>query len=94
MRRKSPALMGEGVRMNAVAPGMTETPLTDKVFADKDFSAAMLEFEKSIPYGEMATPDMIADTMLFLLDPVSRYVCGAVLFVDGGHDALLRADQF
>ena len=94
VRRKCPELMGAGVRMNVVAPGMTETPLTDKVFEDGDYGAAMLEFKKSIPYGQMATPGMIADTMLFLLDPASRYVCGAVLFVDGGHDALLRADQF
>lgn len=94
VRRKCPELMGAGVRMNVVAPGMTATPLTDKVFEDQDYGAAMLEFKKSIPYGDMATPEMIADTMLFLLDPASRYVCGAVLFVDGGHDALLRADPF
>ncbi len=94
VRRKCPELMGRGVRMNIVAPGMTETPLTDKVFDDEEFGAAMTEFKKSIPYGEMATPDMIADTMLFFLDPASRYVSGAVLFVDGGHDALLRPDQF
>ena len=80
--------------MNVVAPGMTATPLTDKVFDDADFGGAMAEFQKSIPYGEMASPDMIADTMLFLLDPASRYVSGAILFVDGGHDALLRPNDF
>ena len=94
VRRNCPALMARGVRMNVVAPGMTATPLTDKVFVDAELGAAMTEFQKSIPYGAMASPDMIADTLLFLLDPASRYVCGAILFVDGGHDALLRADQF
>ena len=54
----------------------------------------MREFAKSIPYGEVATPDMIADAMIFLLDPVSRFVCGSVLVVDGGQDALLREDPF
>ncbi len=94
VRRQCPELMRRGVRMNVVAPGMTATPLTDKVFEDADFGAAMTEFEKSIPYGEMATADMIADTMMFLLDSASRYVSGSILFVDGGHDALLRPDQF
>ncbi len=94
VRRTSPQMMAKGVRMNVVAPGMTATPLTDQVFDDKDFGGAMTEFQKSIPYGAMASPDMIADTMLFLLDPASRYVCGSMLFVDGGHDALLRPDQF
>jgi len=94
VRRTCPELMRRGVRINVVAPGMTKTPLTDKVFNDDDFGGAMTEFQKSIPYGDMASPDMIADTMVFLLDPASRYVSGAVLFVDGGHDALLRPDQF
>ena len=94
VRRSCPALMGRGVRINVVAPGMTETPLTDKVFDDADFGGAMAEFQKSIPYGAMASPDMIADAMMFLLDPASRYICGSILFVDGGHDALLRPDQF
>jgi len=94
VRRSCPGLMHKGVRMNVVAPGMTETPLTDKVFDDADFGEAMTEFKKSIPYGDMASPDMIADAMVFLLDPASRYICGSVLFVDGGHDALLRPDQF
>jgi NAD(P)-dependent dehydrogenase (short-subunit alcohol dehydrogenase family) len=94
VRRSCPDLMRRGVRMNVVAPGMTVTPLTDKVFDDADFGGAMTEFQKSIPYGEMASPDMIADAMLFLLDPASRYISGSVLFVDGGHDALLRPDQF
>jgi NAD(P)-dependent dehydrogenase (short-subunit alcohol dehydrogenase family) len=94
VRRRCPEFMAKGVRMNVVAPGMTATPLTDKVFNDADFGGAMTEFQKSIPYGEMASPDMIADTMLFLLDPASRYVSGAILFVDGGHDALLRPNDF
>lgn len=94
VRRRSAALMAQGVRLNAVAPGMTITPLTDKVFEDDNFGPAMRDFSKTIPYGEMASPDMIADTMLFLLDDASRFVCGSVLFVDGGQDALLRPEQF
>jgi len=94
VRRKAPILMEQGVRMNAVAPGMTVTPLTDRVLDDENFGSAMRDFSKTIPFGEMASPDMIADTMLFLLDPAARFVCGSILFVDGGQDALLRADQF
>ncbi|MCB1615671.1 MAG: SDR family oxidoreductase [Pseudomonadales bacterium] len=94
MRKQSAHYMKKGVRMNAVAPGMTKTALTDQVFEDELYGKAMREFAKSIPYGEVATPDMIADAMIFLLDPVSRFVCGSVLVVDGGQDALLREDPF
>lgn len=95
LRRQAPEYIREKrVRINAVAPGITATPLTEKVFNDEHLGAVMVEFEKTVPFGEMATPDMIADTMIFLLDPESRFVCGSILFVDGGHDALLRPDQF
>ncbi len=94
MRQKAPAYMAEGVRLNAVAPGMTRTPMTDKVLDDETYGQAMRDFSQSIPYGEMATPDMIADAILFLLDPASRFVCGIMLFVDGGQDALLRPNTF
>jgi NAD(P)-dependent dehydrogenase (short-subunit alcohol dehydrogenase family) len=94
VRRNAPAYMKRGARLNAIAPGMTTTPLTDKVFEDEVFGKPMRDFEASLPYGTMATPDMIADAMLFLLDPPSRFVVGSVVFVDGGHDALLRPDEF
>lgn len=94
VRRTAPAYMEKGVRMNAIAPGMTQTPLTDKVFDDKDFGPLMRDFSKTIPYGSMATPDMIADAMIFLLDPVSRFVCGSIVFADGGQDAVIRPDEF
>ena len=94
VRRNAPAYMADGVRLNAIAPGMTRTPLTDQVFEDKVFGQAMRDFSQTIPYGDLATPDMIADGILFLLDDAARYVSGVVLFVDGGQDALLRPDQF
>ena len=94
VRRNAPAYMADGVRLNAVAPGMTRTPLTDKVLEDETLGAAMQEFSNTIPYGDMATPDLIADAMVFLLDDAAKFISGAVLFVDGGQDALLRPDQF
>ncbi|NIB40897.1 SDR family oxidoreductase [Pseudomaricurvus alkylphenolicus] len=94
VRQQAPALMKQGVRMNAVAPGMTTTPLTDRVFEDETYGQAMRDFSQMIPCGEIASPDMIADAILFLLSPASRYVCGSVLFVDGGQDALIRPDCY
>ena len=98
VRRKSSEFMRSGgVRMNVVVPGFTETPMADKVMdglSEKDFAATMLDFKKVNPSGKTATPEMIADTILFMLDPASRYVSGAVLFVDCGQDAQMRPDQF
>lgn len=94
MRKQAPVYMKAGLRMNAVAPGITRTAMTDGVFQDPVWGDAIRQFNEMTPYGAMATPEMIADAIIFLLDPVSRFVCGSVLFVDGGTDALLRPERF
>ncbi len=94
VRRNAPTYMADGVRLNAIAPGMTRTPMTDQIFEDEELGQAIQDFSQTIPYGGLATPDMIADGILFLLDDAARFVSGVVLFVDGGQDALLRPDQF
>jgi NAD(P)-dependent dehydrogenase (short-subunit alcohol dehydrogenase family) len=94
MRKHAPGYMRDGVRMNAVAPGITQTAMTDAVFRDPAWGNAIRQFNDMTPCGKMASPDMIANTILFLLDPASEFVCGSVLFVDGGTDALLRPENF
>lgn len=94
MRRNTPAYAAEGVRMNAVAPGITRTPLSDKVMDDPDLGQAMKDFGASVPTGSIGRPEQIASAVCYLLSPAADFCCGSVLFVDGGHDALFRPDQF
>jgi len=83
-----------GVRLNAVAPGITLTPLSEQVMADPLFGDAMKEFAASVPWGGTAQPADIANAMRFMLSAEAGFVCGSVFFVDGGSDAMLRPDQF
>ncbi|MDO8861459.1 SDR family oxidoreductase [Haliea sp. E1-2-M8] len=94
MRRNVVAWAKAGVRVNAVAPGITLTPLTEQVFKDPQFGDAMREFSASVPWGEAAQPDQIANVMRFMLSDEADFVCGSVFFVDGGSDAMLRSDGF
>ena len=94
MRRNTAIYATEGVRMNAVAPGITRTPLTERVMEDPEFAQAMKDFGDSVPTGSIGRPEQIAAAICFLLRPEADFVCGSVLFVDGGHDAMLRPDQF
>lgn len=73
-----------GVRVNALAPGLVETPMTADWLADPDMRAVVLA---NAPYGRPATPDEIAGTVLFLASPLSPYTNGAVHVVDGGQTA-------
>ena len=94
MRRNVVAYAETGVRLNAVAPGITMTPLTEQVFADEQLGGVMKEFGKTVPLGSSAEPRQIANVMRFMLSADADFVCGAVFFVDGGSDAMLRNDDF
>ncbi len=92
MRRNVVAYAKSGVRLNAVAPGITQTPLSDQVMADEQLGPAIKQFGEMVPWGGTAQPEQIANVMRFLLSPSSDFVCGSVVFVDGGSDAMLRPD--
>jgi len=94
MRRNIVDYAGSGVRMNAVAPGITMTPLSEQVMADPALGQAMKDFAESVPWGGTAEPDQIADVMQFMLSEAADFVCGSIFFVDGGSDAMMRPDDF
>lgn len=72
---------GQGVNVNAIAPGYIATNNTDALRADKDRNQAILD---RIPAGRWGDPKDIAETAVFLAAPASDYIHGAVLNVDGG----------
>ncbi len=94
MRRNVVEYARAGVRLNAVAPGITQTPLTERVMADAQFGDAMKQFAEMVPWGGTAQPEQIANVMRFMLGEEAGFVCGSVFFVDGGSDAMLRTDDF
>jgi NAD(P)-dependent dehydrogenase (short-subunit alcohol dehydrogenase family) len=74
----------DGVRVNAVAPGVVETPLTAPIKANKEWYDAYAA--KSV-LRRWAQPDEIAAPTVFLASDAASYVTGTVLFVDGGWTA-------
>ncbi len=94
MRRNTADLAAQGISINAIAPGYTETPMTAAVANDPIYGDAIKKFLSSIPVGRPGRPADMADLVEFLLGEKSSFICGSVLFVDGGHDAMLRPDAF
>jgi glucose 1-dehydrogenase len=71
----------DGIRVNAVSPGMVRTGMTATVYAD---TAVAAERDALVPLGRVATPEDMADVVAFLLGSDARYVNGHDLVVDGG----------
>ena len=70
----------DGIRVNAVLPGLVQTPLTRRHFDNPDAHAA---FIARIPLGRAAQPEEIAGPALFLASDDASYISGASLLVDG-----------
>jgi NAD(P)-dependent dehydrogenase (short-subunit alcohol dehydrogenase family) len=77
-----------GIRVNAVAPGMTETPLARAWFqAQPDPESFKAGVSSRIPLGRLATPEEVAAAVLFLASDEASHITGAILPVDGGYTA-------
>jgi len=73
-------LAPRNIRVNAIAPGVIETP-----FHDRFSTPEMLEtFRKSIPLGRLGTAQECADAILYLVSPMASYVTGQTIDINGG----------
>lgn len=70
-----------GIRVNAVAPGVTDTKFASALVHNEE---VLNQFLPTIPLGRVAEPEEIAPVLLFLASPAASYVTGAVYPVDGG----------
>jgi 3-oxoacyl-[acyl-carrier protein] reductase len=75
----SKELAKKNIRVNAVAPGATATPMT--AWLSDDLRQGI---ETATPLGRMAAPDDIADVVAFLASDAARWVTGRTLLADGG----------
>jgi NAD(P)-dependent dehydrogenase (short-subunit alcohol dehydrogenase family) len=85
-----PEWIGAGIRLNAIAPGVIETPMTKN---DLDFIFGIPDVFP-IPIGRPGRPEEIASLLAYLLSPDAGFFCGSVVFADGGTDAIVRTDDY
>ncbi|MEV0247231.1 SDR family oxidoreductase [Nocardia sp. NPDC050712] len=74
----------QGIRVNALAPGLTRTGITAAVRRD---AGLLAELERRVPLGRIAEPREQAEAIWFLASPAAGYITGTTLVVDGGLDA-------
>ena len=87
-----PEWAGAGVRLNALAPGAIMTPLLEEQLSIPKQAKAIRAFP--IPVDGFGDAGQLADWALFMLSDAAEFLCGSIVFVDGGSDAYFRADDW
>ena len=77
--------VSRGLRINIVAPGLTETPMTEKVTASDTARQASVDLH---PLGRLGEPGDVASMISWLLDPAQSWVTGQTFGIDGGLSTL------
>lgn len=88
----TPEWAGAGIRLNAIAPGAVLTPLLEQQLARPSEAKQIKRFP--VPVGGFGDPGQLADWVVFMLSDAADFLCGSVVFVDGGTDAWFRADDW
>ncbi len=83
-----PRWIGQGIRINAVAPGVIDTNMTRSLHDIEGMDEALAQIP--MPIGRQGTADELANVITFLLGRQSSYVVGQTWFVDGGTDAAIQ----
>jgi NAD(P)-dependent dehydrogenase (short-subunit alcohol dehydrogenase family) len=75
----------QGIRVNTLSPGATDTPIIDGQFSTKEQAdAAKASFAAATPMGRLGRPEELAAAALFLASDDSSFITGIDLQVDGG----------
>ena len=85
LRAAAAELGPQGVRLNAIAPGVVETPLTAQIRAVPEWADA---YATKSALGRWSRPDELAGAVVYLASDASSFVTGTQLFVDGGWTAI------
>ena len=87
-----PAWIGEGILLNAIAPGLVATPMAQFIVDDPDLRA---QYDQALPrpMSRALGAREIAELLLWLAGPANTTLVGQVIFADGGAEATMRGDE-
>lgn len=78
------AYASHGIRINAICPGPTNTPILQQAIAESDDPELVAHVAAGIPSGRIGQPEEVADAVLWLCSDAASYITGQSLVIDGG----------
>jgi len=88
----SPEWAGANIALNAIAPGVVLTPMT-AALTDTDEARTQLSGQVPMPLNGFFGPESVAQLLAWLSSEENGHLCGQVIFIDGGSDAVIRGDS-
>jgi NAD(P)-dependent dehydrogenase (short-subunit alcohol dehydrogenase family) len=88
----TPEWAGAGIPLNAVAPGVVETPMTAAFTGSDEARSAILQMVP-MPLNGIFQPRDVAYLLAWLTSEENAHLCGQVVFIDGGSDVVIRGDS-
>ncbi|MBN9606708.1 MAG: SDR family oxidoreductase [Actinomycetales bacterium] len=94
IRRSAPTpdWAGAGIPLNAIAPGVVVTPMTEQFTSTAEAREAILQ-QVPMPLNGIFEPRDVAYLLAWLTSEENAHLCGQVVFIDGGSDAVIRGDS-
>lgn len=87
----TPEWAGAGIPLNAIGPGVVETPMTADLTATEEQRQGLLSMVP-MPLNGFMGPEVPARLLAWLVSEENTHLCGQVVFVDGGSDTVIRGD--
>ena len=87
-----PQWAGAGILLNAVGPGVIETPMTDDMLRDPHW-AEVVRQSNPRALEAFGKPDEVAELLDYLLNFEGGQLLGQIIYIDGGNDAVVRSEQ-
>jgi NAD(P)-dependent dehydrogenase (short-subunit alcohol dehydrogenase family) len=88
----TPYWAGAGIPLNAVGPGVVETPMTKDMLASDQAREQMLQVVP-MPLNGFMGPEAVAKLLIWLASEENTHVTGQTVYIDGGYDAATRGDN-
>lgn len=88
----TPEWAGAGIALNAVAPGVVRTPMTAAYTATEEGRRQLAEMVP-MPLNGFFEPEDAAELLVWLTSEANAHLCGQIIYIDGGSDAVMRGDS-